>query len=69
MTEINNMYGKIISCSYEYLYDSSGNPIYKMIYTNDDMVGMADKPVYDDYFNKHDFLQLFRRGEKNIKKV
>ena len=67
MTEINNMYGKIISCSYEYLYDSSGNPIYKMIYTNDDMVGMADKPVYDDYFNKHDFFTTFPTWKEEYK--
>lgn len=67
MTEINNMYGKFISCSYEYLYDSSGNPIYKMIYTNDDMVGMADKPVYDDYFNKHDFFTTFPTWKEEYK--
>lgn len=67
MTEINNMYGKIISCSYEYLYDSSGNPIYKMIYTNDDMVGIADKPVYDDYFNKHDFFTTFPTWKEEYK--
>lgn len=67
MTEINNMYGKIISCSFEYLYDSSGNPIYKMIYTNDDMVGMADKPVYDDYFNKHDFFTTFPTWREEYK--
>lgn len=67
MTEINNMYGKIISCSYEYLYDSSGNPFYKMIYTNDDMVGMADKPVYDDYFNKHDFFTTFPTWREEYK--
>ena len=67
MTEINNMYGKIISCSYEYLYDSSGNPIYKMIYTNDDMVGLADKPVYDDYFNKHDFFTTFPTWKEEYK--
>lgn len=67
MTEINNMYGKIISCSYEYLYDSSGQPIYKMIYTNDDMVGMSDKPVYDDYFNKHDFFTTFPTWREEYK--
>lgn len=67
MTEINNMYGKIISCSYEYLYDSSGQPIYKMIYTNDDMIGMSDKPVYDDYFNKHDFFTTFPTWREEYK--
>lgn len=67
MVSLDGMYSKTNSCTFEYFYDSSGQPIYKMIYTNDDMIGMSDKPVYDDYFNKHDFFTTFPTWREEYK--